>query len=189
MFYQEKIVKKFLTCPVCNQTYADPRCLPCGRIICNECSKTLLVDSKESQIACSLCSETHIIPENGFCPMIDLTEMLKITPREVYRNKEVDLLRDKLKQIEENSQEFKEKIEIGVDTIKDHCHSLRNQVHLQSESLIETIHKFDEELIAKINEYERECVSNYEINENEIKSKSNNFIDELDKFFSDQVEY
>ena len=59
-----------LHCPFCDNLITDPRVLPCGESICFEC-----IPDKEFE--CSLCSEKHQVPPNGFMKNKRLGDLLK----------------------------------------------------------------------------------------------------------------
>ena len=51
-----------LECPVCLDTYRDPRLLPCSHTLCRICLEAVAVDSA---ITCPVCRAAHVVPPSG----------------------------------------------------------------------------------------------------------------------------
>ena len=96
----------------------------------------------------------------------------------VYRNENVNKLRLKLEEIERSYDEFKAKPETGADEISEYCSRLRNQVHLQTDILIEHVHQFNEDMLAQIDEYEKQCMNSFEENSVLYDNKKRTFMNE-----------
>ena len=86
MFYEESIISKFLICKICECKLSDPRVLPCGNSICNNCID-FLINSGENHMKCRFCGKTHQVPSDGFPSNNELAELVKVKPNEVSRNK------------------------------------------------------------------------------------------------------
>jgi len=100
MFYAEDDISELLNCPNCKKRYRDPRSLPCGETICDDCIEYLSISTGDSNtLNCPYCKETHRIPESGFANKLILKLIEK--SHEVYRSKEFDDLKPKLKIIDD----------------------------------------------------------------------------------------
>ena len=56
----------YLTCPMCDELYKKPKCLPCHHSYCEECLVRLLESSQVSNIlVCPECKQTSTIPAGG----------------------------------------------------------------------------------------------------------------------------
>ncbi|KAH7709657.1 Tripartite motif-containing protein 56 [Aphelenchoides avenae] len=55
-------------CPVCLDTYVDPRVLPaCGHTVCHSCVRKLIhAPPNRTTVACPECRETSNVPKTGF---------------------------------------------------------------------------------------------------------------------------
>jgi tripartite motif-containing protein 2/3 len=64
MFHITDQMRKAVICQICKQVFVDPRNLPCGHSVCNNCIKPDA--DNESHFKCHCCNEMHILPQNGF---------------------------------------------------------------------------------------------------------------------------
>ena len=169
MFFQDSEINEELLCPICAEVYSDPRLLPCGETVCNECIAKLEKSDRKNEIKCSLCDDLHPIPENGFYSNNRISRLSKKRPREVTRPSSTKLLAEKVNSTQDKIESLERMIKNGKDEIQKYCIKLRNEVNLQAEIMIEDIHKQSEELIKQINDYELECIRKYEENETSEK--------------------
>jgi uncharacterized protein YtpQ (UPF0354 family) len=80
----------------------------------------------------------------------------------VSRSESAEKLREKLAEVKLRCDEFRLNYMSGIDQLRQHCVHLRNQVHLQTEIVIEQAHQQNEQLIAEIDKYEQECVDSFD---------------------------
>ena len=102
MFYKADQINKKLICPNCKQFYSDPKVLPCGKTICNNCINRHLMKSikqPSAEFVCILCSKAHKVPEGGFPTSEFILDLIKEQPQEVYRGKAVDKLKSHLREM------------------------------------------------------------------------------------------
>jgi hypothetical protein len=114
---------------------------------------------------------------------------MKAKADQVYRNRDVEKLRAKLAEMKEKNDDLKANLDNGTDQVKEYCIELRNQVHLQTEILLEQVHQFNENLRAEIDKYEQQCIDSFG---NKIVNKEtefSGFIKEINKFFDDKTKY
>jgi hypothetical protein len=101
-------------------------------------------------------------------------------------------LKNHLIEMQKKCDDFKYNFNNTDDKIREYCVTLRNQVDLETEKLIEQAHKFNESLIDEINYYEKECIylcndqicsyaKEYEI----IADETNTFINDESKYLSE----
>jgi hypothetical protein len=79
----------------------------------------------------------------------------------VSRNESAEKLRKKLAEVKLEYDEFRHNYLNGIDQLRQHCISLRNQVHLHTEIVIEQAHQQNEQWIIEIDKYEQECVDSF----------------------------
>jgi hypothetical protein len=190
MFYQKEEIENVLSCGVCSKIYADPRLLPCAESACNECIQQIIQSNPRKEFNCKFCLGIHKpFDKEGFPSNGAFIKLLKAKVGNVYRNAKVEELKNKLANIKEKCGELKLSLKNGVDQIREHCIRLRNQVHLETDILIEEAHKFNESLISEIDKYEQDCIMSF----GSINSKNDNVIDnflvELNKFHTDNTKY
>lgn len=120
MFYEQSQIRSNLVCRNCKQTYDEPKLLPCGETICNNCITLLIRKNQEEKpcIKCVFCEDFHPVPENGFTTNKLILKLLNEQPSEVYRGKNAEELKDSLKNIENLANNIIEKLENGVDNVK-----------------------------------------------------------------------
>ncbi|KAH7698220.1 NHR1 to TAF family protein, partial [Aphelenchoides avenae] len=65
---KEEVIAKASECPVCLDTYVDPRMLPaCGHTVCFGCVQKLVeAPPNRFVVTCPECRETSRVPKNGF---------------------------------------------------------------------------------------------------------------------------
>lgn len=54
-----------IICPICMDTYDDPRTLSCGHSICNNCAEQMKLAAQSSTIRCFACRKVTTIPTSG----------------------------------------------------------------------------------------------------------------------------
>jgi hypothetical protein len=186
MFYKKEEANLALICSICSHIFqdADPRVLPCGESACQSCIQNAC--DSNNQFKCSSCHENHQqVAEKGFPVNKGLLKLMKTKADQVYRNKKVVNLGSKLAQIKTKVDELESKFE---NDIREHCIQLKNQVHLQTDVLIEQIYQFDEAMIAEIDEYEKKCVGSFDPKFLKQKSLSKQ-LREIIEFFDKNSRY
>jgi transposase len=78
---------------------------------------------------------------------------------------------------------------MGTDQVKEYCIELRNQVHLQTDILLEQVHQFNEAVIAEIDEYEKKCVDSYQQKSVRYQTANKKFLTKLKKFYNENSKY
>jgi uncharacterized protein YlxP (DUF503 family) len=193
MFYEESAIRKLLKCQQCLYNYDEhdqPRTLPCGKNICNNCVAKIESLAKTSKkFKCTLCAEEHAIPEKGSFPVNEtLLELLKTQPKEVFRSKECSELKENLRNIETLLKNLKFEYSIGVERIKSHCAEQRNQIQLATEKRIKEINHLNTILLEEINSYEKECIDWYS-NNDVFKNYMNDQVENVLKFIAEKDKY
>jgi hypothetical protein len=190
MFCRKEEVDQVLRCGICSQIYVDPRVLPCSESACNICIQKLIESNPKKEFDCNFCHNKHKpLDKEGFPLNGALIKLSKVKADNVYRNAQVEELNVKLVEIKSKCEEFKLSLESGVNQVREHCIRLRNQVHLETDILIEEAHKFNEGLIAEIDKYEQECIDSFNSNAAKTDNKFQHFLVELKKFHTDNTKY
>ncbi len=170
MFFKQDEIDSALNCPICSDTFQDPRILPCGESACHKWIQT----STDHEFNCSFCHKTHKPADNhGFPPNLVIQKLLKAQPDQVYRNQKVENLNSKLAVLTSKSDELKQNLQSGTDQIVEYCIQLRNQVHLQTDVLVEKAHQLNENLISEIDDYELKCIESFEKKKRRFRKRSN----------------
>jgi hypothetical protein len=193
MFYRKEEVDQVLACGICSEIYEDPRLLPCSESACNWCIQKVIESNPKKEFNCRFCQKIHIPSgkegKEGFPVNGAFVKFSQIKANNVYRNAKVEELKTKLAEIKGKCGELKLSLEKGVDEVKEHCIRLRNQVHLETDILIEEAHAFNESLIAEIDKYEQECIDSFNSNTKTSDNVINKFILELDTFYTGNTKY
>lgn len=136
MFYEESQISGYLNCPKCLKRYDEPKILPCGKIICNTCINTF---SGVEKFMCPFCNEAHQIPKKGL-PICELRlNLLLTTPEEVYRGKNVEDLKQALKNLILKTQQLNQFLKNGTKHIQTYCNNLRLDVQSATEKIIKQV--------------------------------------------------
>jgi hypothetical protein len=202
MSYRIEEVDQVLTCEICSKIYENPRLLPCSESACNKCIQKIIERNPEKKFDCNFCHEKHTpsgkegFPLNGALikllkTKVDVKNKDDVKPKvdKVYRDVHVNELTEKLEEIKNKCEQFKFSLDNGVDQLREHCIRLRNQVHLETDILIEEAHTFNESLIAEINKYEKECIDSFKSKTSQKDNEFDAFIAELAEFHSDKTKH
>ena len=86
MFFQANELERFVICDVCERKFEDPRVLPCcGKTFCFNCIDALM-EANKLKVKCKNCAKTHDLPREGFPTNIELANILRLEPNEVFRS-------------------------------------------------------------------------------------------------------
>lgn len=187
MFYGEKDISEITVCPYCKNKYRDPRILPCGRSICNECLESL-INKKEDSLTCVICNVVHERPKGGFYKNKELAKLTEKKPNDIYRSKAAEDLKLTLKELKEKSDALSNEMNMGENKIKEYCDYIRNDIQLVSDSIHEYITNFTNEFMKAIDEYEDSCKSHYETEE-KFKNNIKEIITDANQFSAKWIEY
>jgi hypothetical protein len=164
--------------------------LPCAESACNNCIQQTIQFNPKKEFDCIFCHKKHASPgEEGYPSSSALSELLKVKSRKVYRNAKVEELKEKLAKIKSKCGEFELSLQNGADQVREHCIRLRNQVHLETDILIEEAHELNESLISEIDKYEKDCIESFDSNTNTRDNVFDKFIDDLKEFYTDNTKY
>ena len=158
MFYQESQIEELLKCPHCQNRYDEPRILPCGQAVCNQCIHVILnqMQQNEASFKCLLCDEFHA--KSTFPVNRSLMAIIKKQPSEVYRGKKVEVLKQNLKDISSNKIKLENAFRNGKNQLIDHCLNIRGDIDLAAEKVIQDIQDKRDELLKKVDEYEKKMI-------------------------------
>ena len=192
MFYEENQIVRIIKCPGCDKIYEEALILPCGNTLCKSCIYNNKINQAETNcIKCIACLENHDVPKTGF-PMNKLIfELAKETPKEIYRGKLTEKLKNNLLDIDLKMLNLTQEIDHAVDKIKEHFRNLRYEVQLSKETIIEEINKIGDVLLNTVENTENRCIKNLELNEDykEKKIKSLALLNDISKFSIDKANY
>jgi hypothetical protein len=139
MFFEENQVNDTLNCDKCQDRVDDPRILPCGDTVCSRCLLTIHLNN--NQFKCFLCDENHFLPQDGFPVNKKVLKFLSLKPTEIYRSTAVEKLKEKLSIILKDISLLRFDVNNGIDTLKESCREIRNQVQLATEQAIQQINE------------------------------------------------
>jgi tripartite motif-containing protein 56 len=101
----QNILEEGTTCPICFKTFKDPRVLPCGETACNECIQVLAKSSVLDKFPCSMCPQLHL--NTDFMVNRAILKMIEAKNGNVYDKKSVEILKEKLAEIKQKSEQFR----------------------------------------------------------------------------------
>ena len=167
MFYDQNQILNILNCSKCLKEFDEPRLLPCGNTVCNNCI-TILTRSRNPMakyFECAMCLDEHVMPIKGFPINKSLLKLLEQKPKQVYRGKLVEEFEANLESIRAKNQQLEFDLNNADDKIKEHCMNLRCQVHAAADIAILKINELSDSMFAEINEYERECIRSFQLHQ------------------------
>ena len=164
MFFEQNQILTVLNCSKCTKEYDEPRMLPCGNTVCNDCITALTISKNPNtnMFDCAMCLDEHLIPVKGFPLNKTLMTLIGQKPKEVYRGKVVEEFKLNLESIYNKKDKLKSDLNNGEDTIKQHCMNLRCDVHASADTAILRINELADSMIEEINKYETECISSFQ---------------------------
>lgn len=186
MFYREEDISDILNCPRCSNRYVDPKILPCFNTLCVNCVDELTLDD---EFSCYFCRVNHQIPKDGFQTNAHLNRLLGIKPNDVYRNKMVRELCEKLKQLKVLSDRL-ESAENDAETLLDeHCRLIRNKIDLACEKKINEINEIRCECVKYVDEYREKCLENISQNKPHLTDRHRKANVQLKKYLDEWTRY
>ena len=195
MFFEQNQISNVLNCSKCSKEFDEPRMLPCGITVCNECISILTNTKKANSnlFECAMCLDEHTIPSKGFPLNKSILTLIGQKPKEVFRGKVVEDFKLNLEIISKKKEQFEFQFNNGIDAIKKHCLNLRCDVHASSEKAILRINELTDSMISEINKYENKCISSFQIANNRLnlheKQSFEQLIKQADKFHTEWKNY
>jgi hypothetical protein len=185
MFFTENQIKDKTSCEKCKRVFNDPRSLPCGECLCNDCILSGIKNQKIDGYICFFCKEIHNVPTNGF-PVNKLAlSLLEMKPNVEDKFDALDEFKNQLKKIRNHLDSLISSVNLSDEIVTEHCVTIKNQIEKRSENLIQKIVNYKEELLIEIDDYELECKDNI----SKEKSKFEEKIKNNTKIFDEYNEY
>ena len=195
MFYEQNQILNVLNCAKCSKEFDEPRLLPCGKTVCNDCISALTIYSNpnSNMFDCAMCLDEHFMPSKGFPLNESLLKLLEQKPSEVYRGKVVETFKNNLESVHNKKQQLEFNLNNGEDTIKEHCMNLRCLIHASAETTIVKVNELADSLINQIIKYETECINSFQsISEGKQSTQKQRFqqqFDKIEKFYMEWSVY
>lgn len=181
MFYREEDIDEAFICPICNLKFNDPRILPCGNTICQECVELIFQNYKKLFI-CVICNQSHPYTNNTQFPKNRaLNRLISKQAKEVYRNKLVKEFKTALDLLKIKLDDLKEAKINHSENIREYCETVRYEIEIAAECAILEIHKNRDMLLNKVNSYENQFLEN--LNKYQNQSDKKKFIKKADEFY------
>jgi hypothetical protein len=147
MYYEAEKIESALKCPLCEETFDDPRVIPCGNTCCLMCLT--------NKFECKLCENVHETDDIVNYPKSHSNKKLleerknKISSDyiELKFKKELEKFENKINMLDLNEKNFK-------DDLNDHCEKMRSQIIVKTECIINEFNKRCDEMCAQIDKYE-----------------------------------
>lgn len=155
-----------LICPQCSETYDDPRLLPCGENLCNECIRDLIRAHNGNALNCPYCKSVHSFPASnsgsGFPPNKFITRFMSKQARasgeERSSEHAIENLRKLLKLLQKKLADVRCDEASLSRLINSHTSAIRAQVDEACEMQTSCIEAYRERLIKAIDTYELEAM-------------------------------
>jgi len=112
MYYDQKEVQAHLKCTICSHNFDDPRILPCGITMCNECIERSSQKNK-TIFNCKFCKSVHPIPLDGFVKNINLANLIGLKPFNISRGAAINSFKQELDRIHDEIKLFERILDEG----------------------------------------------------------------------------
>ena len=180
MFYEENAINELTTCPYCKNKYDDPRALPCGISMCFGCIQIL---TENLSLNC-VCKQSHKIPPDGFFKNTVVAKLTETRANEVYRGEIVEELKQNLKRIKQQMDSFNKDMNVGRDKIIEYCNSVKNEVQLKTEKVIEAVKQHSFDILKQVDDYQNECLMNYDRSDSTHANYENDELKKSEEFYA-----
>ena len=184
MFYEQNEILNVLNCAKCSRELDEPRLLPCGKTVCNDCISALTSsrNPNSNMFECSLCLDEHFMPSKDFPLNESLLKLLEKKPSEVYRGKVIETFTNNLESVHNKKKQMEFNLNYGEDTIKEYCMNIRCLIHASAETTIVKVNELADSLINQIIKYETECINSFQlISEDQQSTQKKLFQQQLNK--------
>jgi hypothetical protein len=196
LFYGKEEIDKELKCPVCSEKFVSPRLLPCGDSICLRCIQFLKIQNSDLY-KCPACADIQSIQAHTLPKIKTLENLLNKDANEVYRNRDVEILKENLANINLKTEKLESNFLFPNETIKEHCKHLLDQVDLATEKAHKLIDDFRHTFCNQVKKYEKECLDHFESlkkSQNQVKlsedlQSTEKVILEAKEFFQKKIAY
>jgi hypothetical protein len=185
MFFTEEQCNQYVTCQRCEETFFDPRSLPCGECVCNKCIVSHL-ENGSKQFKCFCCTKTHPVPEEGFPESKVMLSFMKAKPNGEIKMKALDDFKSEMSKIKDNLNILNLKVNKSDESIKDHCEMVRLQIEIRTDSIITKIEEYKEVLLKEVDDYENECINQIQ---NVKKRSFQQTLDENTELYNEYTNY
>jgi hypothetical protein len=185
MFYtQQQLLNKF-ECLGCEETLMDPRNLPCGQCLCNNCIELRLPQAQYGKFDCLGCENRHSIPDDGFPVNKILVSLLNEKPEGQFKMNSFEIFKEELEEMKDTLDTLICKVRIGDKCVDEYCEIIKSQIEMQTKSIIRKIEKCKKTLLNDVDECRNKCKRNI------IKNQYNcdKTINESTKLFNDYTLY
>jgi hypothetical protein len=150
-----ELVKDLIYCKVCNELFDKPVILPCGETICSKHE----IDFKDARFQCTFCSgqhklasETDHFPCNKIAQGLLEKQLQELNLGDIHKSAVASL-----KSLKESIQNFESFGDNAEDKIYGYFATLKNQVDLKRETMIQKINDSSEKLLSEIAALEAKC--------------------------------
>lgn len=167
MFYADNELEDITTCPRCGDRMGDPRILPCGNTICNDC-----IPSDNKHYVCYICNNAHLVPKHGFTRNESVIRLLKKRPHEIYRSRKVEELKSLLTKLKRDSKALEDGIKNSESKIQEYLDFVRCDIDLAAETAIQSIQNKRDKLLKEIDDYQADKTNFKSLEQNESQKYS-----------------
>lgn len=189
MFYEESKILDVLKCKNCNDTFDEPRQLPCGATICSGCAESIEF-KEDKEYLCCICDQIHSCLSKTLPVNEIIYNLLLMQPDEVSRGKCFETLKTTLDIILNKINSIKLVLNNSSDKLSNYCADLVNEIQLIKEQHIQSVEDYAKTLIDKIEMYKEHYKTKFESTQNSFaKENLNEILLELETFHEDWTTY
>lgn len=166
VFYPANEIQDKLICSYCNNTFTDPRVLPCQHTICAKCFENN--HKFDTLFDCRACHKSYVIPFDQDLPIDELmSDLLKIEPTPISKSSEFDM---QLKLAHKNIRELDDQIKLTASFlnndqfISDHFEKVKIDIDLALKKRIQELDNHGIDFISQLKRYQSFCLDKQNIN-------------------------
>lgn len=173
-------LKNLISCPLCNQRLSDPIFLPCGQTIC----KWHITVANGSLFECSICSQSHLIPEHGFPKNVPIANALsECIDRQVFGDMYTKA-RENVSKLEETLRDCKKVCDDKKLFVHNFFSDIKNRIDLNEEQFRLFFNEANSNTRALVEKYEQECYQNLETEKFENFDDAQNHFNETNDYLN-----
>jgi hypothetical protein len=119
--------------------YDQPKTLPCENTICTSCEFTIQREAINKRFKCSICTQYHDIPDNGFVINNEIYCLLTAKPIQMIPSEEcnqLELIINETKLLDNRMKNYKTEC---ISELNEHCLEQKRLIQLATELKIQKL--------------------------------------------------
>lgn len=177
-------VNDIIRCRICSKLYTMPVTLPCGETICQAHLNEFEI-SRDKKFKCDLCTDEHILPENGFQANKAIQKMLDINIDRLDRGEAFKNAKAAFETLNSKFETYELINTVPAFFIDEYFSNVINEIDLRRDEIKLEIDNHYDKLINDLKLTQKQCVIMSEANRRVSTDELKQFRKEVDLFNKD----